>query len=87
MGCLVSKVFFQTVLWDVTSHGDLSDPVQGATSSTIGCNDDGNPGSLQLTATWAAGSQVTAYWNQVWPHNTGPVVSAHTFYDASCITC
>jgi len=55
-------------------------PIQGATSATIGCNDDGTPGALQQTASWAAGSQVTAYWNQIWPHNTGPVLT----YLANC---
>ncbi|EIW77477.1 hypothetical protein CONPUDRAFT_139222 [Coniophora puteana RWD-64-598 SS2] len=54
-------------------------PIQDATDPTIGCNDDGTAGALQLTATVAAGSDITAYWNQ-WPHPTGPVMT----YLADC---
>ena len=50
-----------------------SDPIQDAEDPTLACNDDGTSGALQLTATVAAGSSITAYWNP-WPHNTGPVV-------------
>jgi hypothetical protein len=39
-------------------------PIQGATSGSIACNDDGSSGSNQLTATVSAGSSITAYWNQ-----------------------
>jgi len=55
-------------------------PIQDATDPTLACNDDGTAGALQLTATWAAGSTVTAYWNQIWPHNTGPMLT----YLANC---
>jgi cellulase len=58
-----------------------SNPITDATSSQIACNDDGTSGALQLTATVAAGSKITAYWNQIWPHNIGPMVTwrAHVF--------
>ena len=52
-----------------------SNPIQDATDSTIACNDDGSSPASQKTATVAAGSKITAYWNQVWPHPQGPVVS------------
>lgn len=51
-----------------------SNPITVATDPTIACNDDGTSGALQLTATVAAGSAITAYWNQVWPHAYGPMV-------------
>lgn len=51
-----------------------SNPIQDATDPTIACNDDGTSGALQLTATVAAGSPITAFWNQIWPHDTGPMV-------------
>jgi hypothetical protein len=52
-----------------------SNPIQDATASTLACNDDGTSGALQLTASVAAGTAITAYWNQVWPHPYGPMVS------------
>ncbi|KIP10563.1 carbohydrate-binding module family 1 protein [Phlebiopsis gigantea 11061_1 CR5-6] len=55
-------------------------PIQDATDPTIACNDDGTSGALQLTATVAAGSKITAYWNQVWPHAIGPMLT----YLAQC---
>ncbi|KAL0567666.1 Esterase/lipase/thioesterase [Marasmius crinis-equi] len=55
-------------------------PIQDATASTVGCNDDGTSPSGQLTATVKAGSQITAYWNQVWPHPYGPML----VYMAQC---
>ncbi|KAK7689673.1 Esterase/lipase/thioesterase [Cerrena zonata] len=55
-------------------------PITVATDPTIACNDDGTSGALQLTATVAAGSEVTAYWNQVWPHAFGPMLT----YLAEC---
>nr|Q00023.1 RecName: Full=Cellulose-growth-specific protein; Flags: Precursor [Agaricus bisporus]AAA53434.1 cellulose-growth-specific protein [Agaricus bisporus] len=51
------------------------DPIMDATASTVGCNNDGNPGPNQLTATVAAGTAITAYWNQVWPHPYGPMTT------------
>lgn len=55
-------------------------PIQDATDPTIACNDDGTSGALQLTATVKAGSAITAYWNQVWPHAIGPMLT----YLAQC---
>ncbi|KAJ6465224.1 glycosyl hydrolase family 61-domain-containing protein [Mycena vitilis] len=56
-------------------------PILDATDPTIACNDDGTSGALQLTATNAmAGSPITAYWNQVWPHAFGPMLT----YLAEC---
>lgn len=55
----------------------ISDPITDATASTVACNDDGTAGALQLTATASAGTSITAYWNQVWPHPYGPMVSPH----------
>lgn len=52
-----------------------SNPITDATDPQLACNDDGSAGALQLTATVAAGSAITAYWNQVWPHPYGPMVS------------
>ena len=55
-----------------------SNPITDATNAQIGCNDDGTSGALQLTATVSAGSTITAYWNQVWPHAIGPMVRENT---------
>jgi hypothetical protein len=51
-----------------------SDPILDPMSPQLACNDDGTSGALQLTATVQAGSPITAYWNQVWPHPYGPMV-------------
>ncbi|KAG6839211.1 Esterase/lipase/thioesterase [Blastosporella zonata] len=58
----------------------VSNPITDATDPTLSCNDDGTSGALQLTTTVAAGSAITAYWNQVWPHNIGPMLT----YLAQC---
>ncbi|EIW61516.1 cellulose-growth-specific protein [Trametes versicolor FP-101664 SS1] len=55
-------------------------PITDATDAQLACNDDGTPGALQLTANVAAGSAITAYWNQVWPHPYGPMLT----YLAQC---
>ncbi|KAJ3483445.1 hypothetical protein NLI96_g6306 [Meripilus lineatus] len=55
-------------------------PITVATDPTIACNDNGASGALQLTATVQAGSAITAYWNQVWPHDIGPMLT----YLAQC---
>ncbi|KAH8115370.1 glycosyl hydrolase family 61-domain-containing protein [Phellopilus nigrolimitatus] len=55
-------------------------PITDATDSTLACNDDGTSGALQLTGTVAAGTAITAYWNQVWPHAYGPMLT----YLAQC---
>ncbi|KAJ7663996.1 glycosyl hydrolase family 61-domain-containing protein [Mycena polygramma] len=51
------------------------DPILDPMSPTIACNDDGTSGALQLTANVTAGSPITAYWNQVWPHPYGPMLT------------
>ncbi|THH32771.1 hypothetical protein EUX98_g1376 [Antrodiella citrinella] len=55
-------------------------PITDPTDPQLACNDDGTPGALQLTATVEAGSAITAYWNQVWPHAYGPMLT----YLAQC---
>jgi hypothetical protein len=46
---------------------------QDATASTLACNDDGTDlGSSQLSASVTAGTAITAYWNNPWPHAIGP---------------
>uniref|UniRef100_D8QB46 AA9 family lytic polysaccharide monooxygenase n=1 Tax=Schizophyllum commune (strain H4-8 / FGSC 9210) TaxID=578458 RepID=D8QB46_SCHCM len=50
-----------------------------ATDATIHCNDDGTAGAGQQTATIAAGSEITAKWDQ-WTHREGPVM----VYLANC---
>jgi cellulase len=55
-------------------------PIQDATASTLACNDDGSSPSGQKTATVSAGSPITAYWNQIWPHPYGPMLT----YLAKC---
>ncbi|KAJ7262090.1 glycosyl hydrolase family 61-domain-containing protein [Mycena rebaudengoi] len=73
-----------TLMATTSSHwtNDYSaDPILDPMSSTIACNDDGTSGALQLTATnVAAGTTVVAYWNQVWPHPYGPMLT----YLAKC---
>ncbi|KAF8663689.1 hypothetical protein AX16_000864 [Volvariella volvacea WC 439] len=56
------------------------DPILDARASTVACNNDGNPGPNQLTARVEAGTDITAYWNQVWPHPYGPMLT----YLAQC---
>ncbi|KAJ7483443.1 glycoside hydrolase [Mycena latifolia] len=51
------------------------DPILDPMSPQLACNDDGTSGALQLTATVKAGSPITAYWNQVWPHPFGPMLT------------
>lgn len=68
---LVSYVGTPTRRLTIRSY---SNPITTATDPTLACNDDGTPGALQLTATVQAGSDITAYWNQVWPHPYGPMV-------------
>ncbi|PPQ76483.1 hypothetical protein CVT26_012515 [Gymnopilus dilepis] len=55
-------------------------PITDATNSQLACNDDGTAGALQLTGTVAAGTAITAYWNNPWPHNIGPMFT----YLAQC---
>ncbi|KAJ3748787.1 glycoside hydrolase family 61 protein [Lentinula detonsa] len=49
------------------------------TDASLSCNIDGATLAEQLSATVAAGTQVTAYWN-AWPHTIGPVM----VYMAAC---
>lgn len=51
---------------------DTYNPIQDPTSSTLTCNANG--ALAPLSATVAAGTSVTAYWNNPWPHAIGPVV-------------
>lgn len=81
LGRLSQFVFF-LVFWveyDGLLFCSISDPITDATASTVACNDDGTAGDLQLTATAAAGTSITAYWNQVWPHPYGPMVSMNLY--------
>ncbi|KAJ7036621.1 glycosyl hydrolase family 61-domain-containing protein [Mycena alexandri] len=55
-------------------------PILDPTDPTLACNDDGTSGALQLTATVKAGTPIVAYWNQVWPHPYGPMLT----YLAQC---
>ena len=55
-------MFFEKMVLFKLNH--YSNPIQDATDPTISCNDDGSSGALQLTATVAAGTAITAYWNQ-----------------------
>ncbi|KAA1478682.1 glycoside hydrolase family 61 protein D [Dentipellis sp. KUC8613] len=55
-------------------------PITSVSDPQLACNDDGTSGALQLTATVQAGSAITAYWNQVWPHAYGPMLT----YLAQC---
>ncbi|KAG8953216.1 hypothetical protein FRC04_002626 [Tulasnella sp. 424] len=61
---------------------DTYNPIQDATDPTIACNDAGTalPTGQQLTATAAAGTAITAYWNNPWPHPYGPMLT----YMANC---
>ncbi|KAI0074171.1 glycoside hydrolase [Panus rudis PR-1116 ss-1] len=59
---------------------DTYDPIIDPTHPQLSCNINGaNLGSGQQSATVAAGSKVTAYWND-WPHAIGPVM----VYMANC---
>ncbi|TFY61342.1 hypothetical protein EVG20_g7099 [Dentipellis fragilis] len=55
-------------------------PITSVSDPQLACNDDGTSGALQLTGTVQAGSAITAYWNQVWPHAYGPMLT----YLAQC---
>lgn len=49
-------------------------------SPYLSCNQNGAALTLQEYATVPAGTAVTAYWNNPWPHNIGPVLT----YMANC---
>ncbi|KAG7446642.1 glycoside hydrolase [Guyanagaster necrorhizus] len=61
--------------WD--TYNPITDPVD----PSLSCNINGAVLALQKSATVAAGSSVTGYWNQ-WPHSIGPVM----VYMAKCPT-
>ncbi|TRM70326.1 glycoside hydrolase family 61 protein [Schizophyllum amplum] len=54
-------------------------PIMDAADATIHCNDAGSASGAQLTATVAAGAEITAQWDQ-WTHREGPVM----VYMADC---
>lgn len=51
---------------------DTYNPLQDPTQTVMRCNANG--ANSQLTASVAAGSSVSAYWNNPWPHSIGPVI-------------
>ena len=60
---------------------DTYNPITDPTDGSLSCNTNGaNLGSGQKSATVAAGSKVTAYWNNHWPHDIGPMVCPACFY-------
>ncbi|KAG8990847.1 hypothetical protein FRB90_001597 [Tulasnella sp. 427] len=65
---------------------DKYDPIQDVTSSYIACNSVGTAlaSGYQLTASVAAGTAITAYWNNPWPHNTGPMLTYMATCNGSC---
>ncbi|KAI0058075.1 glycoside hydrolase family 61 protein B [Artomyces pyxidatus] len=65
---------------------DTYNPITDPTSSYLSCNTNGaSLGSGQQSATVAAGSSVTAYWN-TWPHTIGPVMVYMASCGSSCTT-
>ncbi|KAG9014001.1 hypothetical protein FRB94_000198 [Tulasnella sp. JGI-2019a] len=75
---------YNTAVGQVTiqREWDTYNPILSATDPTLACNDNGASlgAASQLTATIQAGTTVTAYWNQVWPHAIGPMLT----YMANC---
>ncbi|KAF8055563.1 cellulose-growth-specific protein [Lyophyllum atratum] len=59
------------------------DPILSPTASTMSCNNNGQAGPLQLSATVAAGTAITAKWNQ-WTHAQGPVMVYMAKCSGSC---
>lgn len=49
-------------------------PITTTTDPDLACNNPGTVTDPQLSATVAAGSSVTAFWNNPWPHTIGPVM-------------
>ncbi|KAG7098630.1 hypothetical protein E1B28_000548 [Marasmius oreades] len=58
---------------------DQYDPITDVQDAALSCNYNGAALNKQLSATVAAGTSVTAYWNP-WPHTIGPVL----VYMAQC---
>ncbi|KAJ4387257.1 hypothetical protein N0V93_007846 [Gnomoniopsis smithogilvyi] len=52
---------------------DTYNPITDPTVATMACNANGAVGAQ--TATIAAGSKITAYWNNPWPHTLGPIIT------------
>ncbi|KAF5374500.1 hypothetical protein D9615_009110 [Tricholomella constricta] len=59
------------------------DPILSPTASTISCNNNGQAGPNQLSATVPAGTSITAKWTQ-WTHAQGPVMVYMTKCSGSC---
>jgi len=57
---------------------DTYNPIQDPTQDIMRCNTNGAVAAQ--AATVPAGSKITAYWNNPWPHNIGPI----TVYMANC---
>lgn len=68
---------------NIQREWDTYNPIQDPTVSYLPCNTAGTPGAL--TASVAAGTKVTAYWN-VWPHVIGPVIVWMAACPGSCNT-
>ena len=70
----IPEVFAECVVFP-----PYSNPITDPMDPTVACNDDGSSGPLQLTTTVKAGSPITAYWNQIWPHAQGPMVRRSSY--------
>jgi len=55
-------------------------PLTTTTDPNLACNNPGTVTSPSKVATVTAGTSVTAYWNNPWPHTIGPVM----VYMANC---
>jgi len=55
-------------------------PITSVSDPDLACNNPGTVVNPQLSASVAAGTSVTAYWNNPWPHTIGPVM----VYMANC---
>ncbi|KAI0358668.1 glycoside hydrolase family 61 protein [Trametes cingulata] len=66
---------------------DTYNPITDPTDSFLACNNNGaSLGSGQQSATVPAGSKVTAYWNNPWPHAIGPVMVYMANCNGACTT-
>jgi len=59
------------------------DPILTVSASTFACNDNGQAGAGQKSATVTAGSSITAKWSQ-WTHAQGPVMVYMAKCSGSC---
>lgn len=66
-------------------------PITDVTDPDLACNNPGTTVDPQLTATVPAGSAITAYWNNPWPHAIGPMMTymavSRIFVSSSKIIC